>query len=134
MNIARGLIDDGYNVEKYGSVYGNYDFRIRPPSIDALEEDPTLLPPKPLQTKAGRPKGKRKMNRSNVVGERNVITYIQRAYIGAGGRGHRRTRGGGHRRISPIAGPNVGPPSVLLVRMTYLPNTPYNKRSSSACY
>ena len=86
MNIARGLIDDGYNVEKYGSVYGNYDFRIRPPSIDALEEDPTLLPPKPVQKKAGRPNGKRKRKRSNVIGENNTSSrYNERISAPAGG-------------------------------------------------
>ena len=38
MNIARELIDDGYKAEKYRSAYDNPDFRIRPPSIHALEE------------------------------------------------------------------------------------------------
>ena len=72
MNIARELIDDGYNAEDFRSAYGNPDFRIHPPSIDALEEDPTLLPPKPVQKKAGRPKGKRKRKRTTVIGEHST--------------------------------------------------------------
>ena len=84
MNIARELIDDGYNAEKYRSAYGNCDFRIRPPSIDALEEDPTLLPPKPVQKKAGRPKGKR----TNVIGEYSTSSrYNERTSAPAGGVG-----------------------------------------------
>ena len=72
MNIAREFIDEGYKAEKYRSAYGYNDFRIRPPSIDALEEYPILLLPKPVQKKVGRPKGKRKRKRSNVIGERNT--------------------------------------------------------------
>ena len=56
MNIARELIDDGYKAEKYRSAYGNPDFRIRPPYIDALEEDPTLLPPKQSKRRRGVPR------------------------------------------------------------------------------
>lgn len=51
MNIARELIDGGYN----------YDFRIRPPSIQALEQDPTFLPPKPVQQRVGTSLGKAEM-------------------------------------------------------------------------
>ena len=71
MNIARELIDDGY-AEMYRSAYGNYGFRIRPPSIDALEEVPTLLSLKPVQKKAGRSRGKRKRKCTNVIGEHNT--------------------------------------------------------------
>ena len=71
---------------KYRSAYGNPDFRILPPSIDALEEDPTLLPPKPVQKKAGRPKGKRKRKRCNVVGEHSTSSkYNERTSAPAGG-------------------------------------------------
>ena len=86
MNIARELIDDGCKAEKYMSAYGNPDFRIHPPSIDTLEEDPTLLPPKPVQKKAGHPKGKRKRKRSNVIGENNTSSrYNERTSAPAGG-------------------------------------------------
>ena len=86
MDIARELIDDGYKAEKYRSAYGNPDFRIHPPSIDALEEDPTLLPPKPVQKKAGRPKGKRKRKRTNVIGEHCTSSrYNERTSAPAGG-------------------------------------------------
>ena len=86
MKIARELIDDGYNAETYRSTYGSYDFRIRPPSIDALDENPTLLPPKPVHKKAGRPKGKRKRKRSNVIGENNTSSrYNERTSAPAGG-------------------------------------------------
>ena len=86
MNIARELIDDGYKAETYRSAYGNPDFRIRPPSIDALEEDPTLLPPKPVQKKAGHPNGKRKRKRSNVIGKNNTSSrYNERTSAPAGG-------------------------------------------------
>ena len=86
MNIAREPIDDRYKAGKYRSAYGNPDFRIRPPSIDALEGDPTLLPPKPVQKKAGRPKGKRKRKRSNVIGENNTSSkYNERTSAPAGG-------------------------------------------------
>jgi len=86
MNIARELIDDGYKADKYRSIYSNPDFRIHPPSIDALEEDPIPLPPKPVQKKAGRPKGKRKRKRSNVVGEHSTSSkYNERTSAPAGG-------------------------------------------------
>ena len=88
MNIARDLIDDGYKAEKYRSAYGNPDLRIRPPSIDALEEDPTLLPHKPVQKKAECPRGKRKRKRSNVIGERNTSSrYNERTSAPVGGVG-----------------------------------------------
>ena len=88
MNIARELIDDEYKAEKYMSAYGNPDFRIHLPSIDALEEDHTLLPPKPVQKKSGRPKGRGKRKRSNVVGEHNTPSkYNKRTSAPAGGVG-----------------------------------------------
>ena len=86
MNIAREVIDDGYKAEKYRSAYGNPDFRIHPPPIDALKEDPTLLPLKPVQKKAGRPKRKRKRKRTNVIGENNTSSrYNERTSVPAGG-------------------------------------------------
>ena len=85
MNIARELIDDEYKAETYMSAYGNPDFRIHPPSIDMLEEDPTLLPPKPVQKKAGRPKGKRKRKRTNVIEEHSTSSkYNERTSAPAG--------------------------------------------------
>ena len=58
MNITRKLIDDGYNAKTYTSNYGYYDFRICPPSIDALEEYPTLLPPSRRRRGGSRESGK----------------------------------------------------------------------------
>ena len=86
ISIAQELIDDEYNAERYRSTYGNFDFRIRPHSIDTLEEDPTLLPPKPVQKRAGHPKGKRKRKHSNVIGENNTSSrYNERTSAPAGG-------------------------------------------------
>ena len=88
INIAQEVIDDGYNAERYRSADGNPDFHIRPPSIDALEENPTPLPPKPVQKKAGRPKGKRKRKHTNVIGEHSTSSkYNERTSAPAGGVG-----------------------------------------------
>ena len=106
MNIARELIDDGYKSEKYRSVYGNPDFRIHPPSIDGLEEDPTLLPPKPVQEKAGCPKGKRK---GSVLMSSVKITHLPDITSA-----HRR------RRKGPPQDTKRGPPQ----------NKPYRSRTS----
>lgn len=69
MDIARELIDDGYKAQKYRAAYANPAFRIRPPNIDALATDSTLLPPKPVKNTAGRPKGVRKRKRVPSNGE-----------------------------------------------------------------
>ena len=85
MNITREVIDDGYNAETFRSAYGNNDFRNRPLSIGTLEEDTTLLPPKPVQKKAGRPKGKQKRKRTNVIGEYSTSSkYNGAVLVGAG--------------------------------------------------
>ena len=39
-------IDDGYDAEMYRAAHGNPNVLISLPSLDALEEDPTPLPPK----------------------------------------------------------------------------------------
>ena len=44
MDIARELFDGGYKADKYRAAYGNLDFCIRPPSIETLATDTTLLP------------------------------------------------------------------------------------------
>ena len=107
MDIARELIDDGYNAEKYRCAYGNPNFRIRPPSLDALEEDPTLLPPKPVQKKAGRPKGKRKRKRTNVIGEHSTSSkYNERTSAPAGGVGAVLVEAGA------TAGPSLSQPNL----------------------
>lgn len=72
MDVARELIDDGYKVHKYRAAYGNASFRIRPPALETLESDPTLLPPKTVEDPAGRPKGKRKRKRVASTGEANT--------------------------------------------------------------
>ena len=107
MDIARELIDDGYNAEKYRSAYGNPNFCIRPPSLGALEEDPTLLPPKPVQKKAGRPKGKRKRKRTNVIGEHSTSSkYNERTSAPAGGVGAVLVEAGA------TAGPSLSQPNL----------------------
>ena len=72
MDIARELIDDGYNVQYYRIAYADVSFRIRSPSLDTLENDPTLLPPKLVENKSGRPKGKRKRKRNDIIGEHST--------------------------------------------------------------
>ena len=87
-SVAAFILDLGRINIARGSAYGNYDFRIRSPSIDALEEDPILLPPKPVQKKAGRPKGKRERRRTNVIGEHSTSSqYNERTSALVGGVG-----------------------------------------------
>ena len=82
INLSRELIDDGYSAQKCRSAYGYHDFCIRPPSLDTLEDDPTVLLTKSVQKKAGRPKGKwKRKHTNNVIGEYNTspnITSVNR--------------------------------------------------------
>ena len=69
MDIARELFDGGYKADKYRAAYGNLDFCIRPPSIETLATDTTLLPPATVDKTAGRPRGGRKRKRGKEYGE-----------------------------------------------------------------
>lgn len=85
MDVARDLIDDGYKAQKYRDAYGDPNFCIRPPSVEHLERDTTLLPPNPVPNKSGRPKGKRQRKRKASAGEGNTSSrYNERASAPAG--------------------------------------------------
>ena len=74
MDIARELIDSGYKADKYRAAYANPNFCIRPPAIESLVPDPTLLPPAVVERTAGRPKEVRKRARFTVRGEWNTLS------------------------------------------------------------
>lgn len=77
MGVARELIDDGYNAQKYRDAYADTSFCIRPPSVENLEMDPTtLLPPKTITKKAGRPKkGRPQRKRVASAGEGHTSSF-----------------------------------------------------------
>lgn len=88
MDVARELIDDGYNAQKYRDAYGDLNLCIRPPSVENLESDPTLLPSMPVTNKSG-PQGEADEEARRLSGGGTHLLALQRADVrpGTGGGG-----------------------------------------------
>lgn len=66
------LIDKAYQLDTYRGMYDDERFMVQLPVPDELTRDPTMLPPRPVLGKAGRPKGKKRVKRIPSRGETNA--------------------------------------------------------------
>ena len=66
------IIDKANQLDTYRGMYDDERFIVQLPVPDELTRDPTMLPPRPVLGKAGRPKGKKRVKRIPSRGETNA--------------------------------------------------------------